>query len=70
MILIEDVSALLMMLGECVTISIDIAIAIVGSRSGGSCCCGVPVALEGKDVMVTKMLIEDLSTSLLMIKDC
>ena len=47
-----------------------IAIVIVGSRSDCSCCCGDPVALGGKDVMVKKMLIADVSTLLLMIKDC
>ena len=47
-----------------------IAIAIVGSRSGCSCCCVVPVALGGKDVMVTKMLIEDVLALLMLLKDC
>ena len=43
-------------------------ITIVGSRSGcGCCCCGVLVALGGTDVMVTKMLIENVSTLLLML---
>ena len=47
-----------------------IAIAIVGSRSDCSSCSGDLVALGGKDVMATKMLIENLSTLLLMIQDC
>ena len=51
----------------CPYITIDIA--VVGLRSGCSYCCGVPVALGGKDVLVTKILIEDVST-LLLIKDC
>ena len=48
------------------------AIAIVGSRSGcGYCCCGVLVALGGTDIIVTKMMIEDVSTLLLMLlNDC
>ena len=46
------------------------AIAIVGSRSNCSCCCGVPVALGGKDVMVAMMLIKDMLTLLLLLKDC
>ena len=48
------------------------AITIVGSCLG-CCCngvCGVPVALEGKDVMVTKMLIEDMLMLLMLTKDC
>ena len=47
-----------------------IAIAIIGLRFGCSCycCCGVPVALGGKDVMGTKILIEDVLMLLLMIK--
>ena len=53
----------------CLGVTISIAIAIVGSRSGCSCCCGVLVALGGKDVMVTKILIENVSTLLLLIKD-
>ena len=42
---------------------------IVGLRSGCGCfcCSGVPVAFGGKDVMVTKMLIENLL--LLLIED-
>ena len=48
------------------SISLYFAIAaIVGSRS--SC---VPVALGRKTIMVTKILIEDVSTLLLMIKEC
>ena len=57
-----------------------ITIAIVESRSGCSCCCGdvrlplplsdrVPVALGGKNVL-TMLLIADVLTLLLMIKDC
>ena len=47
-----------------------IAIAIVGLDSGCSCCCGDLVALGGKGVIVTKMLIENISTLLLMIQNC
>ena len=54
---------------SCVTISVAVAIVIVGSRSGCSCC-GIEVSLGGKDVMVTIILIENVLTSLLMIKDC
>ena len=39
-----------------------IVIAIVGSRSGCSCC--------GVLVMVTKILMEDVLTLLMLIKDC
>ena len=54
----------------CVMIVIAIVIAIVGSHSDGSCC-GVPVALGGgHDVMVTKMLIENVLALLMVIKDC
>ena len=52
----------------CMRVTIAIAIAIVGSRSGCSCCWGVPVALGGKDVMATKMLIADVLTLLLLIE--
>ena len=52
----------------CLRVTIAIVIAIVGSRFGCSCC-GVPVALEGKDVMVTKMLIEDVLALLMLIMD-
>ena len=50
----------------------EVAIIDLRSRSSFSCCCccGVPVALGGKAVMVTKMLIENVLMSLLMIKDC
>ena len=34
------------------------------------CCCGVPVALGGKDIIVTEMLIEDVLTLLMLQKDC
>ena len=36
------------------------------------CCYSVPVALGGKDIMMTKMLIEDVSTLLMVmtIEDC
>ena len=51
-----------------VSTSLYFAIAIVGSLSGVSCC-GVQVALGGKNVMVAKILIEDVSTLLLMIKE-
>jgi len=44
-----------------------IAIAIVNSCTGCSCC-GVPVALGGKDVLAM-LFIADVSTLLLMIKD-
>ena len=47
---------------------IAIAIVIVGSRSNCSCCYGLPVAFGRKDVIVTKMLIKDVSTLLLLIK--
>ena len=44
----------------CCYLHVMIAIAIVKSHSGCSCCCcDVPVVLGGKDVMVTKILIED-----------
>jgi len=47
-----------------------IAIAIVDSCSGCSCC-GVPVVVLGrKDVMVDMILIEDVSTLLMLTKDC
>ena len=49
---------------------VAIAIAIVGLRSGCSCCCGDLVALGGKDIMTTMSLMEDVPTLLLMIKDC
>ena len=80
MLLIEDVMTLLMMLKDCCQQSrvhvpllcclhfvIGIAIPIIGLPSGCSCscCCGVPVALGGKDVMVTNMVM-----LLLMIKYC
>ena len=51
-----------------VMISIAVAIAIVESRSG-CCCCGVSVALGGKNVLAM-LLIEDVSTLLMMLKDC
>ena len=54
----------------CCCLRVTIAIAIVGLRSGCSCCCGDLVALGGKDATVTKMLIEDVLTLLLLIKDC
>ena len=58
----------------CCCLHVTIVIAtIAGLRSNCSCCycCGVMVELEGKDVMVTKMLIEaDVSASLTLIKDC
>ena len=59
----------LMLLCCCLHVTISIAI-IVGSSYGCSCCCccGVPGALGGKDVMVTKKLIENVS--MLLIKDC
>jgi len=47
-----------------------IAIAIVDSRFG-CICCGVPVVvLGGNDVMVDMILIEDVSTLLMLTKDC
>jgi len=50
--------------------AIAIAIAIVGSHFG-CICCGVPVVvLGGNDVMVAIILIEDVSTLLILIKDC
>ena len=56
----------------CCCLHVTIATAIVGSCFGCSCCCyGVLVALGGKmDVMVTKMLIENVMMPLLMIKYC
>ena len=48
---------------------VAIAIAIVQSHSD-CCCCDVPVALGGKDVIVTKMLIENVMMSLLTFKYC
>ena len=56
----------------CLPVKISVAIAIVRSQSSCSCCscCNVPVALGGKDGMVTKILIENVSTLLLMIQDC
>ena len=55
----------------CLHATIDIAIAIVGLRFACSyCCCGVLLALGGKDVMLTKMLIEDVLPLLMLIKDC
>ena len=62
-----DIAGLLLCCCLCVTIA---TIAIVRSCSGFSCCCcGVPVALEGKGVL-TILLIADVSILLLMIKDC
>ena len=57
------------MLCCCLRVTIAIVIAIVGSRSGCSCCCGVPAALGGKDVL-TMLLIEDVPMLLMMLKDC
>ena len=57
---------LLLYCGMCVTI----AIVIVGLHSDCICCWGVLVALGGKDIMVTKMLIENMLMPLLTIKDC
>ena len=54
----------------CLHATIAIAIAIVGLHSGCSCCCAIPVALGGKDIMGTKMLMEDVSTLLMLLKDC
>ena len=56
----------------CCCLCVMIAIAIVGSHSGCSCCCccGVPVALGGKDAMMAMILIQDVSTLLMLIKDC
>ena len=56
------------MLCCCMCVMIAIVIAIAGSRSG-CCCCGVPVALGAKDVLAM-FLIEDVSTLLMMLKDC
>ena len=81
-LLIDDVSTLLMMLKDCCRFRVHvpllcclhftIAIAIIGSRSACSYYgyCGVPVALREKNVMVAMILIENVLTLLLMIKDC
>ena len=55
-----------------VRVTIAIAITIVGLRwcFSFSCCCGVLVALGGKDVMVINILIENVSTLLMLLKDC
>ena len=57
---------------SCFHVTIASAIVIVDSRSGCSCCYyGVPVALGGRqNVMVTKMLIENVLTLLMLIEDC
>ena len=82
MILIKGVSTLLMLLKDCwqsafrcycVLVCVTIAIAIVGLRSGCSCCCEVLIAIviggsrSGAAVLFrlhleTNMLIEDVST--------
>ena len=55
-------------------VTITIVIAIIVSRwcSGCSCYCycGVLVVLQEKDVMVARILIENVLALLLMIKDC
>ena len=48
---------------------VTIFISISGSRSGCSCC-GVLIALGRKSIMVTNMLIEDMLTLLMLLKDC
>ena len=55
---------------SCCCLHVTITTVIVGSRSGRSWCCGVMVALGGKDVTVTKMLIEDVLSLLILIMDC
>ena len=53
------------LLGSQLSIGLYFAIAIAGSCSGCSyCCCSVPVALKGKDV-VTIILIENMLVLLL-----
>ena len=59
----------LMQFTSCLRVTISIA-TIVGSRSGCSCCCDVLVALGRKDVMGVMILIEDVLTLLMMLKDC
>ena len=55
----------------CVCLWVTTAIAIVRPHSGCSwCCCGLLVALRGKDFMVTKMLKENVMMSWLLIKYC
>ena len=82
MLLIEDMSTLFMMLKDCcqsrvrvpllccLHFTIAITIGIVGSHFGCSCCCGVPVALGGNDVMVAVMLIANVLPLLILIEDC
>ena len=55
---------------SCCCLHVTITTVIVGSRSGRSWCCGVMVALGGKDIMVTMILVEKVSTLLMLIKDC
>ena len=52
----------------CLRVTITIVIAIVGSRSGCSYC-GLPVTLGGKNVLAM-LLIENVSTLLMILKDC
>ena len=69
MLLIEDVSTLLMMLKDCCRS----AVAVFLSACHDCHChhsCGVLVAHEGKDVMVTRMLTEDALTLMMLIIDC
>ena len=58
------------LLGSQLSVGLYFVIAIVGSRLGCSCCWGVPVEIGGKDVVFSTLLIADISTLLLMIKDC
>ena len=55
----------------CLRVTIAIVTAIAGSRSSCNCCCccGVPVTLGGKNVLAI-LLIEDVSSLLMMLKDC
>ena len=57
------------LLGSQLPVTLYFAIAIVDLSLDFSCCGGVPVALGGKDVTGTNMLIEDVLTLLLFIEN-
>ena len=79
--LIEDVLTLLLMMKDCcwsvfrccvvVCVSrLPLALPLLDRVVVAAAAAAVPVVLGGKDVMVSKMLIDDVLTLLLLIKNC